>query len=122
MLRSDMAERTIGLVLDCADPERLAQFWADALEGERIGAAGNYVLVKGPAGQALLLQHVPEPKTGKNRMHFDVHVPDVEGEATRLQGLGASRLTGDVQEEFDSRWIVMADPEGNEFCVCSGEL
>ena len=117
-----MTERTIALVLDCADPDKLAQFWAPALEGELVGGAGNYFLVKGPGGQALLLQRVPEPKAGKNRMHLDVHVSDIEGEAARLQGLGATRVSDEAQEEFGSQWIVMADPEGNEFCVCSGEL
>jgi len=117
-----MAERTIALVLDCADPEGLARFWAPALEGELVGGAGNYFLVKGPGGQALLLQRVPEPKSGKNRMHLDVNVADIEGEAARLQGLGATRLGDEVQSEFGSDWIVMADPEGNEFCVCSGDL
>jgi hypothetical protein len=60
---------------------------------------------------------VPEPKTGKNRMHLDI----VEAEATRLEQLGACRLEkGPRREELDTavvRWIVMADPEGNEFCV-----
>jgi predicted enzyme related to lactoylglutathione lyase len=73
------------------------------------------------SGPQLLLQKVPEAKGGKNRMHIDIHVPDIDAEAARLEGLGAKRLeTGPARAEFDSHWHLMADPEGNEFCVCDG--
>ena len=65
----------------------------------------------------LLLQAVTEPKPGKNRLHFDLHPPDVDGEVARLVALGATR--GNEIDEFGTRWVVMTDPEGNEFCVCS---
>ena len=110
----------IGLVLDCADPEALAPFWAAALGYVNLGSAGAYValLPDGRPGPKLLLQQVPEPKAGKNRMHLDVEVPDIHAEAARLTALGATRLADDVQSEHGMRWILMADPEGNEFCVC----
>jgi predicted enzyme related to lactoylglutathione lyase len=108
---------SIGFVLDCADPDALTAFWAAALRWEHLGSAGAYSMLAAPDGQKLLLQRVSEPKTGKNRMHLDVHVADVDAEATRLEGLGARRLA-EKQTEFESTWIVMADPEGNEFCVC----
>lgn len=117
-----MSEATIGLVLDCSDPEALARFWAPALGLERIGNAGAYVLLASPtkALPNLLLQQVAEPKGVKNRMHLDIETPDVDDEVVRLEGLGAKRIEGQARQEHGSRWIVMADPEGNEFCVCDG--
>jgi predicted enzyme related to lactoylglutathione lyase len=112
---------SLGLVLDCRQPETLANFWADALGYQRIGAAGNYFLLlppEGHAGPQLLLQQVPESKSGKNRMHFDLHTPDIEAEATRLVGLGATRLQDEILSEHGNAWVLMQDPEGNEFCVC----
>jgi predicted enzyme related to lactoylglutathione lyase len=67
----------------------------------------------------LLLQRVDEPKAGKNRMHFDIETPAVDAEVARLEKLGATCLV-DAIEEHGTRWVVMADPEGNEFCVCNG--
>ncbi|HEX6310873.1 MAG TPA: VOC family protein [Acidimicrobiia bacterium] len=111
----------IGLVLDCRDPEALAPFWSEALGYRTVGGAGSYVLLL-PAddrpGPQLLLQRVPEPKTAKNRMHFDIHTPDIEAETARLVALGASRVRDDPLSEHGTAWILMQDPEGNEFCVC----
>jgi hypothetical protein len=117
-----MSGTTLGLVLDCADPAKLADFWAPALRYTNIGEAGNYVLLlpSDPGRPKLLLQSVPEAKLAKNRVHFDLETPDIEGEAVRLEGLGARRLETGVREEHGNRWLVMADPEGNEFCVCDG--
>jgi predicted enzyme related to lactoylglutathione lyase len=108
---------SIGFVLDCADPAALTGFWAAALGWRHVGSAGPYAMLAAPDGRKLLLQQVSEPKVAKNRMHLDLHVDDIEAEATRLEGLGARRLA-DVQQQLESTWIVMADPEGNEFCVC----
>ena len=112
----------LGLVLDCADPEALARFWSQAIGYTTVGAAGSYVLLVDDERRRpkLLLQRVDEPKAGKNRMHVDIESEDVDGEVRRLEGLGARRLGADAQEEHGSRWVVMADPEGNEFCVCTG--
>ena len=110
----------MGLVLDCSDPEALAEFWAPALNYANVGSAGSYVMLL-PAdgdGPQLLLQRVPEPKSGKNRMHVDIHVADIDAEAARLEVLGARRVARDSVEEHGTHWILMADPEGNEFCVC----
>jgi predicted enzyme related to lactoylglutathione lyase len=112
---------TIGLVLDCADPARLAAFWSEALGYQPVGAAGSYFLLLPPddqAGPQLLLQRVPEPKRGKNRMHLDIHTPDIEAEATRLADLGATRVEEQPLSEHGTNWVLMHDPEGNEFCVC----
>jgi predicted enzyme related to lactoylglutathione lyase len=111
----------LGLVLDCADPDRLAEFWSAALGYATVGGAGSYVLLIDEAGERpkFLLQRVAEPKAGKNRMHFDIETPAVDDEVARLEGLGAMRIAGDAIEEHGNRWVVMADPEGNEFCVCN---
>ena len=112
---------TIGLVLDCANPDRLAAFWSEALGYQPVGEAGSYYLLLPPdqqAGPQLLPQGVPEPKTGKNRMHLDIHTPDIEAEASRLVDLGATRVQAEPLSEHGSNWVLMHDPEGNEFCVC----
>ena len=111
----------LGLVLDCQDPERLATFWSPARGYDLIGGAGGYVLRLPPGGEAgpqFLLQRVPEPKQTKNRMHFDIHVPDIEAEAARLVDLGAQRVQEEQLSEHGNNWVLLRDPEGNEFCVC----
>jgi predicted enzyme related to lactoylglutathione lyase len=112
----------IGLVLDCGDPQRLAEFWAPVLGYVSLGSAGSYVLLlpNGKPGPKLLLQQVPEAKTVKNRMHLDIETADIETEATRLEGLGAQRVHDGQVHEHGTNWILMTDPEGNEFCVCDG--
>jgi predicted enzyme related to lactoylglutathione lyase len=113
---------TIGLVLDCRDPEALAPFWAAALGYVEIGSAGAYVLLMDPEGvkPKLLLQAVAEDKQVKNRMHLDIDAEDIEAEAARLEALGAVRVADDPRHEHGTTWILMADPEGNELCVCDG--
>jgi predicted enzyme related to lactoylglutathione lyase len=109
----------IHLVLDCADPQKLAPFWAAALGFEVAGFAEQWGMLKGPREHdVFLLQRVDEPKSGKNRMHIDVTTPDIEAKARELEALGATRLTPEPLHQFNAVWITMADPEGNEFCVC----
>jgi len=112
----------IGLVLDCANPVARADFWSAALGYTALGGAGGYVLLVDGTGQQpkLLLQGVPEEKAGKNRMHLDIEVGDIEAEATRLEGLGARRVAAEQMHEHGTSWVLMTDPEGNEFCVCDG--
>jgi predicted enzyme related to lactoylglutathione lyase len=114
-----MATR-VSLVLDCRDPERLARFWAEALGYRILGSEGGYVVLADPddRGPGLILQRVPEAKQTKNRMHVDLHPPDIEAEAHRLIGLGAVRLAAEPVEEHGGRWVLLADPESNEFYVC----
>lgn len=71
-----------------------------------------------PTYLPVILQRVPEPKTAKTRVHFDIRVDDVEAKASELERLGATRI--DVGQPVDAPFIPMADPEGNEFCVCPG--
>ena len=112
----------VELVLDCADPKRLATFWRDALDYRDYYADVTLAVLvpKEGIGSPLLLQGVPEPKAGKNRMHLDIVVDDVEVEANRLQVLGAHRIDEAAQSLGGTRWVRMYDPEQNEFCVSTG--
>jgi predicted enzyme related to lactoylglutathione lyase len=113
---------TIELVLDCAEPARLAEFWRAALDYREYYTDATLVVLVPNDGSAspLLLQGVPEPKAGKNRMHLDIVVDDVEAEVGRLQALGAHRIDDGVQSYGGTRWVRMSDPEHNEFCVSTG--
>jgi Glyoxalase-like domain len=139
----------VQVVFDCADPGRLARFWAEALgyklddppagyqrwedwlrdQGipeERWNDASAVVDPDG-AGPRIYFQRVPEPKTVKNRVHLDLDVSggtsvpierrreQVEAEVERLTGIGATRLR--AVEELGVYWVVLHDPEANEFCV-----
>jgi hypothetical protein len=129
----------VQVTFDCADPARLAAFWASALgyvvqpppEGydswpafltelgvpESEWNSRSACVDPDGNGPRLFFQQVPEPKTAKNRVHLDVNVGHdrIDDEAKRLAGEGAT-FVRDVTE-MGARWIVMADPEGNEFCV-----
>ena len=112
----------LSVALDCGDVERQAEFWADALGYDRLFAEGQYVVLGPAPGPAprLVLQQVPEAKPGKNRLHLDLHVEVMADEVVRLEALGARRL-GVPFDEYGSRWQVMTDLEGNEFCVCEDD-
>jgi predicted enzyme related to lactoylglutathione lyase len=112
----------VELVLDCAEPKKLAPFWREALGYRDYYADTNLVVLVPEEGIAspLLLQGVPEPKAGKNRMHLDIVVEDIEAEVHRLQALGAHRHDEGVQTLGGTRWVRMSDPEQNEFCVSTG--
>jgi hypothetical protein len=112
----------VEIVLDCAEPKKLAEFWCEALDYREYYADANLAVLVPKTGSAspLLLQGVPEPKVGKNRMHVDIVVDDVEAEVRRLRALGASRIDEAVQSFGGTRWVRMSDPEQNEFCVSTG--
>lgn len=119
---SHIPNHRFGLVLDCADPHRLAEFWAAALDYVNVGSAGAYVALypRDENGPKLLLQQVADAKTAKNRMHIDIDAADIEAEAARLVRIGGHRATETSCHEHGNSWIVMSDPEGNEFCICDG--
>ena len=119
-MTNDNHKSRFGLVLDCADPVLLAAFWAAALGYVNVGSAGAYVALYPPDGNGpkLLLQHVSEAKIAKNRMHLDIETPDIHDEARRLVSLGAQMVISEPCNEHGSTWILMVDPEGNEFCIC----
>jgi predicted enzyme related to lactoylglutathione lyase len=111
------------LSVDCRDPRSLARFWSQALDwtilddddddevDEVMVAPGREPV---PDKYPLLFVRVPDDKTAKNRWHFDLAPEDQAAEVARLEGLGARR--GDIGQG-EQTWVVMADPEGNEFCV-----
>jgi predicted enzyme related to lactoylglutathione lyase len=102
------------ITVDCADPEGLARFWSELLEQPIAGRRGPYVwLAREPGGIGLGFQLVAERKTVKNRVHLDVSGPDVAAIKERVEDLGGRRVDG----YHDGGFLVMADPEGNEFCV-----
>jgi predicted enzyme related to lactoylglutathione lyase len=107
----------IEFTLDCSDLDRMVSFWTAAADLVVEGVIEDrYVTLTGH-GTTLMLQRVPEAKEVKNRMHLDLLVDDVDQTVRRLASLGASRLTGRARREFGQHWFVLADPEGNEFCV-----
>jgi predicted enzyme related to lactoylglutathione lyase len=106
------------IVVDCADPPRLARFWAVLLGGTPVDREPDWSYVDPPGGQPrLAFQLVPERKQSrKNRLHLDIHVPDIAPVRAALVGLGAQAL-GDVRQDPQGAFQVMLDPEGNEFCL-----
>jgi predicted enzyme related to lactoylglutathione lyase len=101
------------LIVDAADPERLAAFWSELLGRPVVGRTGPYVWLRRDAGLGLGFQRTTAVKAGKNRMHFDVTSPDPAAERHRIERLGGRRL----EQYAEGGFLVMADPEGNEFCV-----
>jgi catechol 2,3-dioxygenase-like lactoylglutathione lyase family enzyme len=104
------------VVIDCQDLARQAAFWS-ALSGfERRWSDESYVLLVDPdhPRPRILLQHVPERKQTKNRLHLDFEVPDMAAEVERLIGLGATRVE---ERDHHGPFTVLQDPEGNELCI-----
>lgn len=109
----------VEFTLDCSDLDQMAEFWCAAAGFVMDGSIERRYVSMSGHGVTLTLQRVAEPKTVKNRMHLDLLVDDLEGEVRRLESMGASRVTGIACQEFGQTWFVLADPEGNEFCVAS---
>ncbi|GAA3893094.1 VOC family protein [Leifsonia kafniensis] len=113
-----MALRIHHIVLDCVDASRVATFWSEVLGRDVLpdASADAAFIGAGEAGEpGWLFFSVPEPKTAKNRMHVDFESADRDAEVERLLALGATRVAD--HDEWDTRWTVLQDPEGNEFCV-----
>ncbi len=102
--------------IDVEDLDRSAQFWSAVL-GLNVGKrTGEYLIFEQQGGSPIVyLQKVPEKKMAKSRMHIDISVEDVDAASAQVEALGGRKLQ--VVEEFGIRWIVMADPDGNEFCL-----
>ena len=110
--------RAGAIMLDCTDLDTMVEFWGTILGLEPRGRYPNYIFMSrlGKAGPALAFQLVPEAKTTKNRMHLDLAVADMEAFVATAESMGATCLsTHEMDNGF--RWTVLADPEGNEFCV-----
>lgn len=114
------------ITIDCADPYRLARWWCEAF-GVRPCPEDHpgdpAALCSFGDGQVrLLFERVPEPKSVKNRVHIDIDAGATrDEEVERLIRLGAS-MVADHRRADGSGWVVMADPDGNEFCVERGAL
>ena len=108
------------LCVDADDPAALARWWAELLgwevtdddDPEEVGVSPSGE--DDPANPRLLFCKVPEKKTVKNRLHIDLRPDDQDAEVARAEGLGAQRV--DIGQGEQS-WVVLADPEGNEFCI-----
>lgn len=108
------------VAFDCADPERVADFWAAAMGFSERKSSENEILIASPDWPfpRMFFQRVPEPKVVKNRCHICLNAADMEAEVVRLESLGATRVQRiDAVEPGEVTWTVMRDPEGNEFCV-----
>ena len=105
------------VIVDCADPEALAGFWAGVLGVEVDHRTGPYVFLRPTAegGPALGFQRVPEPKRVKNRVHLDLLTDELDVVVADLLARGATHL--DSVDDDGLRLEVLADPEGNELCV-----
>jgi predicted enzyme related to lactoylglutathione lyase len=108
------------IVIDCADLDRSAAFWSAAL-GYTASPAGTgpyrSLEPESGAGIDVLLQRVADVKGQKNRLHLDLRTPDLDAEVRRVLGLGATLLTSEPVTEDGWLWHILADPDGNEFCV-----
>ncbi len=105
-------------IVDALDPVALGRWWREALGWVVVNDDPDEFEIR-PAPErlpGLLFAHVAEPKAVKNRLHLDFRPDDRDQEVERLLGLGATRAN---VGQGDQTWVVLADPEGNEFCVLS---
>lgn len=113
-----MASRFTELVVDSSEPRQVAEFWAAVLDYKVTEEDDGDVYIEGPegSGPGILFAKVPEQKSVKNRLHIDVSPRDREQdeEVERILELGAKKI--DIGQG-EQTWVVMADPEGNEFCA-----
>src|SRR5262249_14126103 len=120
---SKMGSRFTELIVDCAEPQRLAGFWAAVLGWQPTGRYEGVVEIAGPpgSGPSLGFVPVPEAKTVNNRLRIGVNPVgcEQEQEVERLIGLGARRI--DIGQGEQTR-VVLTDPEGNEFCVLRSQV
>ncbi|OUZ12506.1 glyoxalase [Aeromicrobium sp. PE09-221] len=114
-----MSLRPVMITCDSTDPLPLGRWWADQTGGEVIAENdGWFSVVQLSSGPRLAFQKVDDPTPGKNRVHLDLEAEgDLDAEAERLVTSGAERLNEQTMGGF--RWIVMADPDGNLFCISS---
>jgi hypothetical protein len=110
---------TLGnITIDCVDVGRESRFWSDVLRRPIDAGANEFfatIAREDSSSPTWLFLQVPETKQAKNRMHVDFRADDRGAEVDRLLALGATHI--DDHDEWGTRWTVLADPEGNEFCV-----
>jgi catechol 2,3-dioxygenase-like lactoylglutathione lyase family enzyme len=123
-----MAMRINSITFDCADPYRLVGFWAEATgfreDPDYVNGPGELdgLLIAPDRSLRLLFMTVPEGKTAKNRVHLDFAPTDRtrDAEVDRLLAIGAE-IVADHREDGGAGWVILADPEGNEFCVARSD-
>ena len=104
------------VVVDVSDLDRAGGFWMAVLGVKSVGGDDRYLwLEEQPGSLSIILQKVSEPKTGKNRVHVDLRVADLDAALVRVEALGGRKVR--YVEEPGERFIVAADPDGNEFCL-----
>lgn len=101
------------LIIDSPDPERLAAFWSTLLGRPIARRGGPYVWLRRDNDLGLGFQRAETRKPDKNRVHLDISSPDPAAEQKRVEALGGRRL----EEYAEGGFLVMADPDGNEFCI-----
>lgn len=116
-----MPNRLVGITIDCGDPARLAAFWSAMLntaETDEHGDDSGWATVGSPGDNQprLTFQRVPEPKTGKTRIHLDIQVTDIDAGRQQVESLGG-QWSGTRHDYDEGAVMVMHDPEGNEFCI-----
>jgi predicted enzyme related to lactoylglutathione lyase len=114
-----MPSRFYTIVVDAEDPAGLSRFWAEVLDWKIMYESDDEVVIAKDEDRypGLVFVPVPEAKQVKNRLHIDLAPDDREAEVDRILALGATRA--DVGQSDEVTWTVLADPEGNEFCVLS---
>jgi hypothetical protein len=112
-----VGSRWYTVVVDATNPALMARFWAAVLDYQIVFEQPDEVVIAKDRETypGIIFVPVPEPKTVKNRLHIDLNPDNQEAEVARLMALGARRV--DVGQTDEVTWVVMADPEGNEFCV-----
>jgi hypothetical protein len=111
-----MALKVGWIILDSPEPARLAPFWEHLLGWTRVAEGADCVELEAPdGGPRLAVFRAPDPKIVKNRMHLDLIPDDQEAEVRRALALGARRV--DIGQGEHTAQVVLADPEGNEFCI-----
>lgn len=104
------------IVIDCADADRAAAFWSQALEGYEADKQPWGTTLKSASDPLIYFEVVPEGKTAKNRLHLNIRAADRTAEVKRLVTLGAAEIE-EMSPGGGFVWTNMRDPEGNEFCV-----
>ncbi len=116
-----MSSRIAAIAIDAVQPRVIADFWCNVLGWQVVGEVGGVITIAAPDGSSpqIDVAAVPERKTGKNRLHLDLRADGVPtgNELERLLHLGARRV--DVGQGAGVTWVVLSDPEGNEFCLLS---
>jgi catechol 2,3-dioxygenase-like lactoylglutathione lyase family enzyme len=113
-----MTIRLGSTVINCADIEAMTRFWAEALglTPSSTEPGDDFRVLRGERVN-MSLQVAETPVTARDQMHLDLYSDDYQAEVERLSGLGAS-FVRNSDDDDDDVYVVMRDPEGNEFCVC----